>query len=55
MLINGSTFVVKDLLHPEARRRTVEQPQQSQMLILRRLYRQLDDWRLTIEDFAAAI
>jgi hypothetical protein len=40
---------VEHLLHPEAGRRRVEQPQQRQMLVLRRPGRQLDRRRRAIE------
>ena len=50
-----SAFVVEDLLHPEARRRTVEEPEQSEVVVLSCARRQLDDRGRLLEHLPAAV
>jgi hypothetical protein len=55
LFIDGTPLIVKYLLHPKARGGTVEQAEQSEMIILRGMAGQLDDWRRTVEDLPAAV
>ena len=50
-----TTFVVKYLLHPEARRGTVEQAEQVEVVVLGRIGRQLDDGGRLLEHLSASI
>jgi hypothetical protein len=51
----GATFIVEHLLHPKTRRRAVEQPLQSEVIVLRSRSWQFDDWRMAIEHFPTTI
>jgi hypothetical protein len=44
-----------DLLHPEARHRTIKQTEQGEMILLGGMAGQLDDWRRTVEDRPTAV
>ncbi len=48
-------LVVADLLHPEAARGAVQQPEQGEVVVLARARRELDDRRRAVEDLAAPV
>ncbi len=53
--VHRAALVMEHLLHPEARRRAVQQPEQGEVVVLARARRELDDRRRLVEDLAAPV